>query len=46
MKYLKPEIAFVGSAAAMIQGEPVGSKKGSAPDNVRDITAAAYQADE
>jgi hypothetical protein len=46
MKYLKPEITSVDSAAVVIQGEPVGSKKGASPDNVRDITGAAYQADE
>jgi hypothetical protein len=46
MNYVKPEVTVIGTAAATIQGHPKGSKLGAVSDNVRDITAAAYEADE
>ena len=46
MKYMRPEITAIGTAAAAIQGQPKGSKLGTVSDNVRHITAAAYEADE
>ena len=46
MKYMKPEIAVIGTAAATIQNQPKGSKLGTVSDNLRHITAPAYEADE
>jgi len=46
MKYVKPEITAIGTAAATIQNQPAGSKLGAVSDNVRHITAPAYEADE
>lgn len=46
MRYAKPEIAAVGTAAETIQMQPKGSKLGTVSDNVRHITAPAYEADE
>ncbi|MFY9741784.1 MAG: hypothetical protein WAK21_07265 [Candidatus Sulfotelmatobacter sp.] len=46
MNYAKPEITVIGAAAAAIQNQPKGSKLGTVSDNVRHITAPAYEADE
>lgn len=46
MKYAKPQITLLGPAAATIQGQPAGSKMGTVSDNVKHITAPAYEADE
>lgn len=46
MKYMKPEVTLMDAATAAIQGQLPGSKVGNQSDNVQDITAAAYEADE
>jgi hypothetical protein len=45
MKYTRPELTLIGSAALQIHGTP---KVGTVPDGVpmEQVTASAYEADE
>lgn len=46
MKYAKPVITLVSTAIEVVQGNPPGSKMGGPSDQLVQVTASAYEADE